>query len=189
MEKLKKTSFVAHTAYAYSTELKSTAWSLEIWSKTGLRKKEKKKKNKPQKQWAFEFSSLILFLEFLNLTRNKTVQWRNTSEFSSYLRHVSNVHLKKQAALGREKVGNNPNNGKRMILCKGQTWLNKSFKVLLEDICWNAIYPWHDIVSVRQKYLSQFTKSSSMSQANTQLSLRAWLSQSVTAISFPQMCQ
>lgn len=143
MEKLKKTSFVAHAAYVYSTELKSTAWSLEIWSKTGLRKK------KPQKQWAFEFSSLLLFLEFLNLTRNKSVQWRNTSEFSSYLKwnlfsdlwvmYISN----KQATLGAEKVGNNTNNGKMMILCKDSTWLNKvstEWGIVRHAYSWNFSY-------------------------------------------------
>lgn len=91
----KKTSFVAHTAYVYNIRTKeyrliigNTAQNWPQWKK-------------PQKQWAFEFSSPILFFEFLSLTRNMNAQVRNTSEFSRYLdiQNAKNI-FKKGSGVG-----------------------------------------------------------------------------------------
>lgn len=52
-----KKTFVAHTAYVYNIELKSTDWSLAVWPKTGLSEKSHKSN---------EILSFPLWYYFLN---------------------------------------------------------------------------------------------------------------------------
>lgn len=52
---------------------------MATWAKTGLSEKSHKSHE------LLSFSSLVLFLEFLSLTRNMNAQVRNRCEFSSYL--------------------------------------------------------------------------------------------------------